>query len=123
MPPASPSHVPPDHTDIYTALGQLRRRHDDYEIAQRDIADGVERLEEKLDKLFAAIGLESRDEYGRPIGTGIVGRLMRLETRVDGRFSAYDGWVKYLRGGLAVLAVSATVLWWVVGEKLGSMFK
>ena len=116
-------NTPPDHTDIYAALGQLRRRHDDYEVVQKDIADTVERLEEKIDKALSAIGFEKRDEYGKPIGTGVVGRLMRLETRVDGRFTAYDGWVKYLRGGLAVLAVSGTVLWWVVGDKLGSMLK
>jgi len=76
-----------------------------------------------LETLTEAIGTERLDEYGKPVGTGIVGRLMRLERDVASRFGKYDGWVKMLTGAAVAIGVIGPVLWWLVGDKMASLFK
>jgi len=76
-----------------------------------------------LTTLTHAIGTESQDEYGQPVGTGIVGRLMRLERDVQRRFATWDGWVKTATGAIAAATVLGAVLWWLLGERLGELLK
>jgi hypothetical protein len=73
--------------------------------------------------LARSIGTESQDEYGVPVGTGIVGRLMRLERDVQRRFATWDGWVKTATGAIAAATVLGGVLWWLLGERLGELLK
>ena len=81
------------------------------------------KIEEMLTGLTKAIGSESQDEYGKPIGTGIVGRLMRLERDVQRRFATLDGWTRTAAGVAMAAAVLGGVLWWLVGEKLAELLK
>jgi hypothetical protein len=76
-----------------------------------------------LETLKEAIGTERLDEYGKPVGTGIVGRLMRLERDVASRFGKYDGWVKMLTGAAVAIGIIGPVLWWLVGDKMADIFK
>jgi hypothetical protein len=76
-----------------------------------------------LETLTEAIGTERLDEYGKPVGTGIVGRLMRLERDVASRFGRYDGWVKMLTGAAIAIGIIGPVLWWLVGDKMADLFK
>jgi hypothetical protein len=76
-----------------------------------------------LETLTEAIGIERLDEYGKPVGTGIVGRLMRLERDVASRFGKYDGWVKMLTGAAVAIGIIGPVLWWLVGDKMADLFK
>jgi hypothetical protein len=76
-----------------------------------------------LETLTEAIGTERLDEYGKPVGTGIVGRLMRLERDVASRFGKYDGWVKMLTGAAVAIGIIGPVLWWLVGDKMADIFK
>ncbi|MCA3504781.1 MAG: hypothetical protein IOD05_16345 [Rhodobacter sp.] len=92
------------------------------------------KIEEMLTGLTKAIGSESQDEYGQPVGTGIVGRLMRLERDVQhrfvtlerdvaSRFGKYDGWVKMLTGAAVAIGIIGPVLWWLVGDRLALLLK
>jgi hypothetical protein len=76
-----------------------------------------------LETLTAAIGSESQDEYGKPVGTGIVGRLMRLERDVQKRFAVWDGWVKTATGAALAAGILGGVLWWLLGERLAELLK
>ena len=76
-----------------------------------------------LEILTAAIGSESQDEYGKPVGTGIVGRLMRLERDVQRRFAVWDGWVKTATGAALAAGILGGVLWWLLGERLAELLK
>lgn len=76
-----------------------------------------------LETLTEAVGTERLDEYGKPVGTGIVGRLMRLERDVASRFGKYDGWVKMLTGAAVAIGIIGPVLWWLVGDKMADIFK
>ena len=76
-----------------------------------------------LESLTAAIGSESQDEYGQPIGTGIVGRLMRLERDVQRRFATWDGWVKTATGAAMAATLLGGVLWWLLGDRLAELLK
>lgn len=76
-----------------------------------------------LETLTLAIGSESQDEYGKPVGTGIVGRLMRLERDVQKRFATWDGWVKTATGAAMAATLLGGVVWWLLGDRLAELLK
>jgi hypothetical protein len=76
-----------------------------------------------LEGLTSAIGSESQDEYGKPVGTGIVGRLMRLERDVQKRFATWDGWVKTATGAVMAATLLGGVIWWLLGDRLAELLK
>ena len=80
-------------------------------------------IEQMLKDLTHAIGSESHDEYGQPVGTGIVGRLMRLERDVQKRFATWDGWVKTATGAVMAAGLLGGVIWWLLGERLAELLK
>lgn len=80
-------------------------------------------IKELLGSLNLAIGSEGEDEYGKPVGTGIVGRLMRLERDVQRRFATLDGWTRMATGVAMAGGVLGVVLWWLLGEKLAALLK
>ena len=116
---------------------QISRSHEDiYDLAQEadkkaaDAADRVnqlhlvtQRVEGKLDRLIKVLGSEDEDERGRRVGTGVVGRLMRVETTVAKRFSLYDGWIKMAAGFSAAVLIAAPVIWWLVSSKVAHVLK
>jgi hypothetical protein len=104
------------HDEIYALVEQSARQAEQAWQASTQI-------EQMLKDLTHAIGTESHDEYGQPVGTGIVGRLMRLERDVAHRFGRFDGWIKMLTGAGAVLAVIGPVLWWLLGDRLSDLLK
>jgi hypothetical protein len=104
------------HDEIYALVEQSAKQAEQAWQASAQI-------EAMLKHLTDAIGTESQDEYGKPVGTGIVGRLMRLERDVAHRFGKFDGWVKIATGAGMVLAFLAPVLWWLLGDRLGVLLK
>jgi len=79
-----------------------------------DILDAVAGLHAEITAIKESIGGEGEDEYGKPIGRGVVGRLMRIERRI-GR---YDGWIRWATGAAAAAAFFGSVLWWAWEAKL-----
>jgi hypothetical protein len=90
----------------------------------------MQRIEGKVDAMIKSIGWESTDERGEPIGTGIVGRLMRSEHRqvafekkVEARFTIQSGWIRYAAGAMAAAAIFIGVIWWIIGDKVEHVVK
>ena len=104
------------HDEIYALVEKSARQAEQAWQASTQI-------EQMLKDLTTAIGSESHDEYGKPVGTGIVGRLMRLERDVQRRFATWDGWVKTATGAAMAATVLGAVLWWLLGERLGELLK
>lgn len=82
----------------------------------------MQRIEGKLDTLAKIIGAEQEDERGQKVGTGIVGRLMRLESRVDSRFRWIERWTDRGVGLAMAVTVLGAVIWWLVKDKLAGLF-
>jgi hypothetical protein len=104
------------HDEIYALVEQSSRQAE-------QAFQATTQIEQMLKDLTEAIGTERLDEYGKPVGTGIVGRLMRLERDVASRFGKYDGWVKMLTGAAVAIGIIGPVLWWLVGDKMADLFK
>jgi hypothetical protein len=64
------------HDEIYQLIEASSLKADQAVQASAEIKDLIKGL-------TLAIGTDSQDEYGQPVGTGIVGRLMRLERDVQ----------------------------------------
>lgn len=112
------------------AVNQPERSHDEiYALVEQSAKQAEQawqasaKIEEMLTDLKAAIGSESQDEYGQPVGTGIVGRLMRLERDVQRRFETWDGWAKTATGAAMAATLLGGVLWWLLGDRLALLLK
>lgn len=118
------------HEEIYDLVAAA---HKAAETAGRLAQDAVQRadlshmtgqrIEKKLDEALNALGGEREDERGEKVGTGIIGRLMRVEASVTRRFAQYDGWVKLVVGFTAAVAVFGPILWWLLQERLAGVLK
>lgn len=93
-----------------------RREHNGGPKSHEDVYELIERV---LD----TIGDENVDSYGKRTGTGLVGRMMRLEQCVAGRFAKYDGWVKLVIGFFIAATIFGPIIWWLTAEKLGVVLK
>jgi hypothetical protein len=117
----------PTHADIMDRIGDRQdeadRHADLMTMTVQRIEHAVAALAEQVASEMAAIrdsiGDEGQDEYGKPVGRGVVGRLMRMERRL-GR---YDGWVKWATGAVASALLFAGVLWWAWQPKLEAFFR
>jgi hypothetical protein len=79
----------------------------------------LQRVEGKLDGLIKLVGFEEEDERGERIGKGILGRLIRLEAKVEKKFAIYDGMIKWGAGLFAGLTATGASVWLLAKEKLG----
>ncbi len=104
------------HDEIYSLIEQSASKAE-------QAWQATAKIEEMLTGLTKAIGSESQDEYGQPVGTGIVGRLMRLERDVQRRFATWDGWVKTATGAAMAATLLGGVLWWLTGDRLALLLK
>ncbi|MDP1738924.1 MAG: hypothetical protein Q8L23_15965 [Caulobacter sp.] len=116
---------PPSHADILAGVERVTARQDEAErlqdmhivTAQRlevAVANGFAAAQTEMGAIRKSIGDEGEDAYGKPVGTGVVGRLMRLEHRL----SRYDGWVKSAGAAGIPLAIAGGVVWWLIQNRL-----
>ena len=93
-------------------------------VSRSDLAHLVgQRIELKVDGLVRVIGTEGEDERGGRVGTGAIGRLMRLEARVAQRFDLYDGWTKLVLGFTAAAMIAGPIIWWLISQRVGSFLQ
>jgi hypothetical protein len=81
-----------------------------------DILAAIKALGVKVDALAQAVGTEDYDHHGQRIGTGVRGRIMRLELRVD-------LWRNRIIGALFAGSVLIACVWWLVQDKVGGVLK
>ncbi len=124
------SVVTRSHEDIYKlvekALEQAEhaRTSATDAVSRSDLAHLVgQRIEGKVDGLVKTIGSQDEDERGERVGTGVIGRLMRLETTVARRFSLYDGWAKLVIGFTAAAVIAGPIIWWLVSGRLSPILQ
>lgn len=86
---------------------------------EQAMADGFAEMRRELVLVKDSIGYEKADAYGKPIGEGVVGRLMRMERRL-GR---YDRWVIWATGAGVAAAVFVAVLWWAWQPKIEAVLR
>lgn len=111
------------HEEIYDLVEKAVRLSTDA-IGRADLsAVVVQRVEAKVDKVAKAVGEEHEDERGQRVGTGIIGKMMRLEVQVGTRFGVYDGWVKIVIGFSAAAAILLPAIWWLVSGHVEKVLK
>jgi hypothetical protein len=85
-------------------------------ITLKNIMDAVEDLRADVGSIKTSIGYEGQDEHGKPIGVGVIGRLMRLEMK------AYRISDKAIAFG-AAMSICLLIVWWLVGDRMAELFK
>lgn len=111
------------HEDIYDAVSEASRKADDAVHRTDLMAQTLQRVESKVDDVMKILGHGGEDEQGRPIGTGLVGTVMRLSKHVGDRFRLYDRWMALAIGGIAVGLPMAVAIWWLIQERVAEVLK
>lgn len=102
------------------------------ELTNQDIINGVavQRIMTALGEIRAEvasikdlIGWEKLDEHGEPIGTGLTGRIMRVENTVKAKVGAFDGMRKYATGATAGMGLMIVAIWWLIADKVQEALK
>jgi hypothetical protein len=118
-PASSPRRQPPEHPshgDILHAIAELQKDVGVIIIDVKGVKDAVAEVQRCL-------GHEEEDARGVTFGTGLVGRHIRLQARVDGRFKLYDDWRNLAIGCIATLTLMTGVVWWLVQNKLDEVLR
>lgn len=101
-------------------------------MGEQDVLNGItlQRIETALSglktdvqKLTDAVGWEKHDEHGEPIGTGLTGRVMRVENTVRAKVTAFDGMRKYATGATAGMGLMIVAIWWLIADKVQGVLK
>lgn len=95
---------------------------DVYDLVE-ELKTSIETLGGKVDDVIALIGREGQDEYGKPIGTGLTGRLMRHERKLWAFSAKITRLIQWGAGGVAGLSLAGAVVWWLVEGKLERIFQ
>ena len=127
----------PDHTEIYARLGEVKAMAEAAQRAAKGVSDeiiaqavdkqrivaGIADLKMMFQSLSTSLGEERQDEHGEWIGTGIIGRLGRMERRMYHRFRRDDRWVAIVIGFVTAAGIFGPVIWWLVSERLAHVLK
>lgn len=73
-------------------------------------------IDAKLERILDLLGAENDEGTG---GTGLIGRIARIEHRV----SVYDRWQQRIVGAMATLTLTGAILWWAWQERLAAVLK
>lgn len=101
-------------------------------IGEQDVLNGITlqristdliALRGEMTALREAVGWEKLDEKGEPIGTGLTGRVMRVENNVKAKVTAFDGMRKYATGATAGMGLMMVAIWWLISDKIQEMLK
>ncbi|GEM_PF-4469744 len=101
-------------------------------IGEQDVLNGITlqrisadliALRGEVKALAEAVGWEKLDEKGDPIGTGLTGRVMRVENNVKAKVTAFDGMRKYATGATAGMGLMMVAIWWLISDKIQEMLK
>lgn len=92
-------------------------------VGMQRILTALSSLSEEVKGLKDAIGWEKQDEHGEPIGTGLTGRVMRVENTVKAKVSAFDGMRKYATGATAGMGLMIVAIWWLIADKVQEALK
>jgi len=92
-------------------------------ITLQRIETALSGLKADVQKLADAVGWEKQDEKGDPIGTGLTGRVMRVENTVKAKVTAFDGMKKYATGATAGMGLMIIAIWWLIADKVQGLLK
>lgn len=87
------------------------------------ILTALSSLSDEVKLIKDAVGWEKQDEKGEPIGTGLTGRVMRVENTVKAKVTAFDGMKKYATGATAGMGLMIIAIWWLIADKVQGLLK
>lgn len=71
----------------------------------------------------AAMGEEKEDGQGNYLGTGLLGRVRRVERAQRTLRELYHRWIAFGAGFSACLGGAVLIIWWLLGDKLAIVLK
>lgn len=78
----------------------------------------MQRVESKLDTMLLLVGGEEEDGEGGYRGTGLLGRMRRIEQSQQSLLNKYRVWIAWGAGFVTCMGGAAVVFWWLIGHRL-----
>jgi hypothetical protein len=119
------------------SMEDLRRRLDDQDkitqgmrgdmtiqaTAMQGIQKEIAAMTASVTALVTALGEEKEDGTGNYLGTGLLGRMRRVERSQRSLRELYHRWIAFGAGFSACLGVSVAIIWWLLGDRLAIVLK
>jgi hypothetical protein len=91
--------------------------------AMQGIQKELASLAGSVTTLVSAIGDEKEDGQGNYLGTGLLGRVRRVERSQRSLRELYHRWIAFGAGFCACFGTAVALIWWLVGDKIGLVLK
>jgi hypothetical protein len=91
--------------------------------AMQGIQKEIASLASSVNTLVSSLGEEREDGAGNYLGTGLLGRVRRVERSQRSLKELYHRWIAFGSGFCACLTASVAILWWLLGDKLAIVLK
>ena len=105
--------------EVQRQIGQLTNKVDEVVRDVAVITMDTQGMKSSVVDLKNAIGTETTNEDGKKTGSGIFGRVGRMENRQ----LVYDRWTNRAIGISMAATLFGTILWYVIGDKVGHVLK
>lgn len=91
--------------------------------ALQGVQNSLVQMAKDLGTIAAAIGEEKEDGQGNYLGTGLLGRVRRVERGQRSLRELYHRWIAFGSGFVACGGVAAGMIWWLLSDKLALVLK
>lgn len=91
-------------------------------LALQGVQKELQTLGGKIDTLIATVGAEEVDRSGQTVGTGLCGRIVRIERRVRDTDIWRDRLKVAITTALPLIGIFGGLLWWLTSPQLTALF-
>lgn len=91
--------------------------------AMQGIQKDLVKLTGSISTLVAAMGEEREDGAGNYLGTGLLGRVRRVERGQRSLRELYHRWIAFGAGFTTCLGTSAAAIWWLLNHQVPEVLK
>ncbi len=118
-------------------MDEMRKRMDDQDLVimgirgdtlvQASALQGVQKdlgvIGKDVTSVLAILGKEEEDGAGNYLGTGLLGRVRRVERSQRSLRELYHRWIAFGSGFVFCGGAALAILWWLLGDKLAIVLK
>lgn len=98
--------------DTQLQAGALQRVENQFKLIGNDVA-----------AILLHLGKEEEDGQGNYTGTGLLGRVRRVERGQKSLRELYHRWIAFGSGFVMCLGGAISIVWWLLGDKLAIVLK
>lgn len=105
------------------AVASIRGDTNVQALAMQGVQKTMESMAANVGTILDHLGKEEEDGNGNYKGTGLLGRMRRVEREQRSLRELYHRWIAFGAGFSACLGGAVVIVWWLLGDKLAIVLK